>query len=452
MMISVKGVVFFIYICLFYFFVNGKCCYDKHITKNEDSVNYKENKDKENKDDDINRDKDKVIGDIKEISRYKFNNSSNLFQMTDGYKSKIDKVLNNVDEGNRIFIQSDTEGKLFSIYYGLFIAGIISKIDTCKKIYYDIDTGDFSDNCEKKDLWINHVEINKNFKGTYIHCGDILDRCQNTNGCIDCLLLLLYIKKQLPDHVKLICGNHEIMTDYPTKNCCKKGDILTTIVAQALKKEWLKYIDDIKIGGDDFILTHKELTNNDFFRIYKFVKELRDKDLKYEKKELDEIVDKIDKYEISNTNYNDFGIGNDFTKEIVKVENEFNKLFSNFIYNNVDKKGINSDIAKYFEHCGYDGIVNKNQIDLKYHKGSLKKQICGHIHMKYDNCYFKNSKILYVDNYSTSDSDGTSGDFKMNLHIIDKSKDIENDKIVCIFNKSSDNFKIYDIKTNKYVC
>lgn len=451
MMISVKGVVFFIYVCSFYFFVKCGCCYNKHSTNDKDSINCEDKKDDNKKDE--RKDDDKIISDIKEISGYKFNNSSNLFHMTDEYKSKIDNVLGNIGEENRIFIQSDTEGKLFSIYYGLFIAGIITKIDTSKKIYYDIKTGDFSDNCEKKDLWINYVEINKDFKGTYIHCGDILDRCQKTNGCMDCLLLLLYIKKQLKDHVKLICGNHEIMINYTVKNCCKKSDILTTIVAQALKKGWLKYIDDIKIGYDDFILTHKELTIRDIFRIYNFVKELRGEKLKYDINELKNIVKKLDEYDISNTMYHDLGIGDDFTKAIFDVKNDFNKLFSNFIYNNVDKKGINSDIAKYFEHCRKDDvIVNKNDIDLEDHIGSLGKQICGHIHMEYNECYFKKSKILYVDNYSTSYTNGTSGDFRMNLHIIDKTIDIENDKIVCIFNKSSDNFKIYDIKTNKYVC
>ena len=444
-MISVKDVVFFIYVCSSYFFVNCGCCYNKHSTNDKDSINCEDKKDDK-------KDDDKVIGDIKEISGYKFNNSSNLFHMTDEYKSKIDNVLCNISEENRIFIQSDTEGKLFSIYYGLFIAGIITKIDTSKKIYYDIKTGDFSDNCEKKDLWINYVEINKDFKGTYIHCGDILDRCQKTNGCMDCLLLLLYIKKQLKDHVKLICGNHEIMINYTVKNCCKKSDILTTIVAQALKKGWLKYIDDIKIGGEDFILTHKELTNNDIFRIYVFAKTLKSKNLEYKEDELQDINKKLNRYQIENTIHNDFDIGDDFTKAIFDVKNEFNKLFSNFIYNTVDEKGINSDIAKYFEHCGKDVIVNQDKIDLEDHKGSLGKQICGHIHREYNECYFKKSKILYVDNYSTSYTNGTSGDFKMNLHIIDKTIDIENDKIICIFNKSSDNFKIYDIKTCKYVC
>ena len=445
-MISVKSVVFFIYVCSSYFFVKCGCCYNKHSTNDKDSINCEDNKKDDKKDD------DKIIGDIKEISGYKFNNSSNLFQMTDEYKSKIDNVLGNIGEENRIFVQSDTEGKLFSIYYGLFIAGIISKIDTSKKIYYDIDAGDFNDNCEKKDLWINYVEINNDFKGTYIHCGDILDRCQKTNGCMDCLLLLLYIKKQLKDHVKLICGNHEIMINYTVKNCCKKSDILTTIVAQALKKEWLKYIDDIKIGNEDFILTHKELTNNDIFRIYVFAKTLKSKNLEYKEDELQDINKKLNRYQIENTIHNDFDIGDDFTKAIFDVKNDFNKLFSNFIYNNVDKKGINSDIAKYFEHCGKDVIVNQDKIDLEDHKCSLEKQICGHIHREYCECYFKKSKILYVDNYSTSYINGTSGDFRMNLHIIDKTIDIENDKIVCIFNKSSDNFKIYDIKTNKYVC
>ena len=220
-------------------------------------------KDKEIKD----KRKINVMNNVIDITEYKIDENK--------LKNVIDKV-NKVKEEYRIFIQSDTEGKVFNINSTLQIAKIID-INKPINIYYNFENGKFENNKSENSICLKLFAVNKNFKGTYIHLGDIVDRCTGNHQCLKSLLYLLYLKQELGEKVNLICGNHEL-TDYfkcgnVNCDCCYDiRDYITLIVFKAISNGQIKYLDKIKIGTTDYILTHKIIYKKDIDQIKYFLK------------------------------------------------------------------------------------------------------------------------------------------------------------------------------------
>lgn len=91
-------------------------------------------------------------------------------------------------------------------------------------------------------------------------------------------MLILYIKQELRDKVKLICGNHELLYEtMPWCNCCnlwndeKRITFITRLIClTAISKGQIQYLDKIKIGKTNYILTHKVLYEQDIDQIKRF--------------------------------------------------------------------------------------------------------------------------------------------------------------------------------------
>ena len=265
--------------------------------------------------------KNNIMDSIIDITEYKININK--------LKKVIDEV-NKVNEEDRVFIQSDTEGKVFNIISTLQIANIID-INNPIEVYYNFENGKFENIKSKNSIKLKLFAVNKGFSGIYIHLGDIVDRCTGNHQCLKSLLLLLYIKQELGDKIKLICGNHEL-TDYfrlgnPGCNCCYDvRDIITLIVFRAISNGQIKYLDQINIGYTDYILTHKVLYTLDIDKIKCFLK------------------DKIN-------NVNDLNEYN-FSQLIDVVNNSFKSYFTD-IFN------INKEIDIYNYSSVYDHLYNE---------------------------------------------------------------------------------------------
>ena len=209
-----------------------------------------------------------------DLTKYKIDNY--------GILEDIFKEVNTVvNEEDRIFIQSDTEGKVFNIISALQIAKIID-INKPITVYYNFYNGNFEKNESENSIELKLFEVNKKFNGTYIHLGDIIDRCNGEHQCLKSLLLILYIKQELGNKVKLICGNHELMYSHHEEKFCecfdsdsnKKINFITRLIClTAISKGQIQYLDKIKIGNTNYILTHKVLYEQDIDQIKRFLKE-----------------------------------------------------------------------------------------------------------------------------------------------------------------------------------
>ena len=367
---------------------------------------------------------------------------------------RIHKVQNNiispVKEEDRIYIQSDIEGKYEVLLSVLKLANIVN-IDEKIDVFYNFITGKFEDKNPGDNLSIklNIFKVNKDFKGTYINIGDIVDRCAGNNNCLKTLLLILYIKQELGDKIKLICGNHEIgwycNDDNPECNCCKNiKDLITLICYKAISLGQIKFFDNIEIGGKKYVLSHKIIYHNndgtrEFKIIFKYIDKNRYKDL-----------DNFDKY-----------IDKDhcLTEEGFKILDEFNSKFKENFTNFISK--INAytydtnllryfifnyeDNLDYFEIVDYDHRYDEDKLQNTV-KNIIKNSINGHDHHDYKKCYNKDINILIADNRSHIDDD--LDNYRSNIHFIDKSEDIINDKIIKITKKKT---KIYDLENDKYI-
>jgi len=413
---------------------------NKDDDKKENDKKEKENDKKEDIKEDIKEDKEdlligkrkeyfegsKTIKDeygkcnkIQDLTKYKIDN--------DKLKKVIDEV-NKVNEEERIFIQSDTEGKVFNIISALQIANIID-INKPITVYYNFNNGNFEKNKSENSIELKLFEVNKNFKGTYIHLGDIIDRCNGEHQCLKSLLLILYIKQELEDKVKLICGNHELLYDTdPWCNCCNMWNndenityITRLICLTAISKGQIQYLDKIEIGNTNYILTHKVLYEQDINQIKDFLKN----EMK-EKKELKDcnIYDLID---------------------VVNVN--FKKYFCDLFYNYDNKNTTNGKIIKYtslFDHLNGKIVIGDRFDDLGGYKICLENQICGHDHHKIDKCYIKEKNILFVDNYSFDPETYKNEGYQKllaNIHFFNKKEELSNHKLFNIIN-DKDNLEI----------
>ena len=436
-------------------FLNSKC--NNTSTKEENEIkgeNHSEIKGKENKEKDKEEDllieKRKKyfegVETIKEqydkcnktqdLTKYKIDNDE--FKNNNNLKKIFEEVNKVVNEEDRIFIQSDTEGKVFNITSALQIANII---DTKNPIivYYNFYNGNFEKNESENSIKLKLFEVNKNFNGTYIHLGDIVDRCNGDYQCLKSLLLILYIKQKLGNKVKLICGNHELMyiNCQPACDCCyhnpwgdgddKRIHFITRLIClTAISKGQIQYLDQIKIGKINYILTHKVLYNKD------------------NKKDVEQI-----KYFLQNkmnvkTDLKNYGI-----YDLIKVVNDnFKKYFCDFFYN-YDKKNKtkNSGIIEYtypFDHLYTESnpkkeehIVFGNRIKYVGYDNCLKNQICGHDHHEIGECYIEQMNILFVDNYSfVLETYKQAGHQKpmVNIHFFDKNEELSKHKAFNIIN------------------
>ena len=348
------------------------------------------------------------------LNNNKKNNSKINYIDINKYKNKLKYVLDEIskiEEYNRIFIQSDTEGKKFNILSMLQIAGIID-INKPITVYYNIYTGNFNESSiNEDDIEVKFFEVNKNFKGTYIHLGDIVDRCNGEDGCIYSLLYLLYVKKILSDKIKLICGNHEL-NYYDIQDecmCCRyKKNVILKIIFRAISEGEIKYFDSIEIGGIKYILTHKVVSSLDIGKIKSFIK--------------DNVTDKIDLGKF------------DFYGLMEYVNNIFKNKFREYIERNKDnfEKLETYDLisfSKDYDQASNGFIVNSyrsTDLDfIKSYKGYfLSNQICGHDHHYIYNCYIPTSNILYVDNYSSD----VNNNPMVNIHFFDKNQELNKHK------------------------
>lgn len=94
---------------------------------------------------------------IQDLTKYKIDNDEIL--------KDVIKEVNKVNEEDRIFIQSDTEGKVFNIISALQIANIIY-INNPITVYYNFYNGNFEKNKSENSIELKLFEVNKNFKGT----------------------------------------------------------------------------------------------------------------------------------------------------------------------------------------------------------------------------------------------------------------------------------------------
>ena len=351
-----------------------------------------------------------------DLTKYKIDNDKINDDKLKDVNEEVNKVVN---EEDRIFIQSDTEGKVFNIISALQIAGII---DINKEIivYYNFYNGKFEKNKNENSIELKLFKVNKDFKGTYIHLGDIVDRCNGEYQCLKSLLLILYIKQELGDKVKLICGNHELMYSgaqplcacidgYPFADGEKRINFITRLIClTAISKGQIQYLDEIEIGDTVYILTHKVLYQDDIKQIKDFLKESMK-----EEKELD--------------NYG--------TSDLIKVVNDnFKKCFCGIFDNyKKDEKYVDEIIEKtsMFEHVNGQ-IVIGDRVGRRGYLSCLKNQICGHDHHEIGECYIENMNILFVDNFSFDLE--TSSKPMVNIHFFDKNKELSKHKAFNIIN------------------
>ena len=379
---------------------------------------------------------------------------------------EVKKIINDINEEDRVFIQSDTEGKVFNIFQVLKLANIIN-IEKPIQVYYNLKTGKFEKNLEDENIpniKLDLYEVNKDFKGTYIHLGDIVDRCNGNYQCLKSLLLLLYIKQELGDKIKLICGNHEF-NDYskndPTSRCCENiKNLLIYIVFLAIKNDQMKFFDEITIDKQKYTLTHKILYKDDFSYMKNFIKCFSfDKELDEisdllnpiitlieEDKEDQEIKIKINKLkekykneqnsnineEVIKKNINEEDIKKVINEEVIKEDlNSILKLYIEIFFNyislyidNTYKKLFFDDIYKYSRKFDFlhNGFINPQRINEVPKENYKNFQICGHDHINPIDSYDKENNIIFTDNFSFVTTVDKGKIDSSNLHLIDKKK------------------------------
>lgn len=359
---------------------------------------------------------------------------------------EINQYLENIDEKNRIYGVSDTEGKYFIMYAWLRLSGMVEKFNFNEPEYieYDIEKDIFIDNKKligtyrkyrqelRKDKYkdVFYDEVNKimrfpklkiknEWSSTCIHLGDILDR--GKHGTI-CLLTLLYLKDYLNKNINnksnnliLVLGNHEIHRYskhyFDILGSDEKKDLLIDIVCKWIEKGQIKFFDKIKIGGQDVLLTHREISKQTAQMLF-------DKKI-----------------------FGNFDIQE--AKNFLLHVDDMNKHF----IENPQKKTIDCD--KWIEVDKNDTTnIFLSQLCGHYHHG-LRKGRGRFVNKGRDGYFFFDKKngnfICYFDNFSTTEYIGIYGPSTANIHVLDKSKKVdENGDLVFEFKDTTDNFHIFN--------
>ena len=353
------------------------------------------------------------------------------------HKEEVTNQMKSINDNDRIFGISDSEGKYFIFYAWLRLSGLIKKFDVSSPSwkYFDLNNftfsdtpvGKYSNNENDKDFFLSSdeiyirfpkFEIDPNFASCCIHLGDILDRGRNATIC---LLTVLYIKQMLVQNGKgeqfiLVIGNHELQC-YSSDNE-NKYDILYgnnkqsvfKIVHWAIQNKLMQFFGVLEINNKKVLLTHRE----------------------------------ISKATVPNVK-NLFGADLDLDTQ----ENFFLNI------NEMNQRFEQKPFATMFSSaCDVDGwqYVKKEDSEKIF-----INQFCGHIHhaltgegyLDFRSGYFffddkSNNAIVYLDNYSTTSISGHSGLSTANIHIFDKTKDLKDGDIVFRFvDSSKNNFQIY---------
>ncbi|MDR2458134.1 MAG: metallophosphoesterase [Clostridiales Family XIII bacterium] len=355
------------------------------------------------------------------------------------HQGDIDKQIQIVNEIDRIYGLSDSEGKYWNLYSWLRLSGLIKKFDPANPgwIYFNLishsfsetPSGEYSKDENDKNFLLSKngkfirfpkFEVNPDYKSTCIHLGDILDRGRHATIC---LLTVLYLKELLVTQGKgdlliLIIGNHELQ-NYVEEN---RFDVLfgdgkqsvRNIVLHAIKKNWMQFFGMIQIGSKRVLLTHREISKD-------------------------------------TVNCPSFramfpGIDVDTGAKFLTKIGELNDCFKN----SDDLKKLSSwgDCDRW-EHVYLKDLTN-----------IFISQLCGHIHHSEDvkvKCdltdrfgYFfmdpKGDCVIYFDNYSTtSTSSGHYGLSTANVLFFDRIKnpDMKDAVVFKLVDRKEDNFQIY---------
>jgi len=346
------------------------------------------------------------------------------------------KILNDMKQGEKIFIQSDTEGRFSNIFSILKRINIIDTNKTCKR-YYNFLNGKFQ-TCINEDIpyiTLNLFEVINNFKGKYFHLGDIIDRCgSKQHECLLSLLFLIYLKQELPNNVNLICGNHELTCYFNDKEslCCQDiKPLLTHIVFKAIANGQIKFFDTITLGKERYILTHKVIYKDDIRKLSQFISNYnfftfeKDKNIEticnskcYYGKALENLALLENKKDI------------DFTAELVNITKDIkpedniytlmeniNKLFElHFRYYFAEiypKKEFFNNLTDFVNKMYFyskdfnvlnpnkkESIMDGTRVREKGYENCVNNQIAGHDHHDIFSYVIKRENILFVDNYS----------------------------------------------------
>ena len=387
---------------------------------------------------------EKYLEMLKCNKRYKFINyvnnvliDKNVLKEDIGEEIKCEIEKNTViDEYNRVFIQSDTEGKLFNILIALYIAGIIDLFEI-QIVYYDFLTGNFEVNKPKGKLYLElHIfKINEKSKVTYIHLGDIVDRCGDRKECLISLLTLLYVKQVLGDKIKLICGNHEIGMNYVDNysDCCSTiKPLIMLIVFKAIAKGQIVFFDNIKIGKNECTLTHKVLFEDDIEHIKNFIcnktmlelnkihykiSELREINKNNEKdQEIKNILSLVCEKEYEMKEIKDFNVNKGNIEILLKSVNTLFKKHGESFFELINEKNsscgeeflntlcehfsIYNVAAKFPEERKNDKIVGDTRANIKNLDCALPNQYGGHDHLSLESAYSTKTNVQVVDNCS----------------------------------------------------
>ncbi len=373
----------------------------------------------------------------------------NFESIFEKHQDEILQKMNAVPEAQRIFAESDTEGKFFNIYALLRLSGAIEKFDWRKPQFVEFDIvsktfqdkpqgryaayKQFSSAEEYKKIWVSEdgkriripkFTFNKNFKGKILHLGDFVDRGRNS---VPGFLTMLYAKEQLGDKCHLIVGNHELYPDLPHKTVEEnvysriEYDLVSELTQHYWDQKKMKFFDTILIGGKPVLLTHVEisahLTASDQF------------------------------YDVFEKRHGvDFFTDKDFLDNIESLETTV-------------RQKVNVNLEKWYRQWLEDIPGNVNDEN----KSIFISQMCGHLHHPVEadkivkanksgqintrkGYFFKkdDKTILYLDNYSTtSDIGGLFGFSKADIHLIDAGKELNGDTVFRFVDKDSDNFKIF---------
>lgn len=369
-----------------------------------------------------------------DITKY-LNVEENILIKDNTEKDKYLKILNDIEKGEKIFIQSDTEGRFSNILFVLKRIGIINTEKTWLR-YYNFLNGKFQTDIDKDipHIPLNLFEVISNFKGGYYHVGDWIDRCGSKyHECLLSLLFLIYLKQELPNNVNLICGNHELSCYLEKESSCCSDikPLLTHIVFKAIANGQIKFFDEVKLGKETYILTHKVIYTDDISRLsrfifnYQFLTLKKNKNIKkscnpkccYEKsiKNLALLENKKDiNYNTELTNIKSNVI---LENNIFIIMENINKLFKlHFMYyfaeiypkkkcfNNltdfVNKMYIYSNEFNILNPNKDESIMDGTRVKIKGYENCINNQIAGHDHHPISDYFIKEKNLYFVDNCS----------------------------------------------------
>ena len=325
--------------------------------------------------------------------------------------SEAHKIINNVEEKNRVFINSDLEGNIFNLFISLYLLGVIDTNAKPISVYfmpkkYNFETNFSKVNKKYIELKTYPLKNDKIFK--FCLLGDYVDRSVFPQGCYKTIVFLLYLKEILGDKLTLLCGNHELANYRGLSNdilcqCCteKEKISITKLIIKAISLGKIKFFDSLDINNEKFMLTHKVIYKDDITYLKRFLEKnfpLYYANMKIFNNSTENIFDMID-------------VINKCFQEYFKMIVEFN------LYRDSEKMFIYTD---KFNVLGNSQIMIPTRINVCGIEKCISNQICGHDHVLFKKCLTEN-KILFADNYSY-DKDRIPVSF---LKFIDVSKDLD---------------------------